>query len=1511
MAGLRGFQRGAHWPRKSWTKLLLLGVLSLLWPCVRPGGAPLPALSPVPGVVEVWQAEDGELLVPSQADGEPSQDGLPPQESSSFYVPGVRALHFQPSTLQFGAQPLGLPRAETVYVHNPSQELPVTLISMFTSSRHFHMPALQRRVIPPRGRLSFRVIFLPTEEGSVENSLFINTSSHGVLSYQVSGVGVQHEAPNKPSLLLFPHIQSIKLTQSQEDAANVSIMGLQLECSLPNQSTRHPQGLCFRTEQKLSVQISLLERGEHRHADLEKMKQYVQEHTMVLFLISTGHGWEPQINIYVLNSGFRHLHVKEMQLLSRGGRSLRFQPMSLGASAANFTRVASLICGGASLIQERKYAGHVFQVLGSYTLKTYPAFHIADRRPGYDPPTLFHIRQKQSGGGLADLWLTNSFNFSFSVSAVSLSPELGGLLKVLNFSGPLLVPPGCWKVLSLQLSGSRSPLSVLTRLALLTSVGVSLQLPLHIRSTVSQGDVLFEASGGCGSPCQLAVSEAGAAKWHQTLLLDSSTWRGDSRLAAELSSRWRRTASLSCSWPRLPMETGLPLDFGATPLNESKVKFFPLRNPSSSPITVQLLTLSSYPAALEALDLLTKWFKINPLSVNVTTVEFTLVPGGRQDPRTLKASRGSRVLQLRLQPWEVREVGVVFTPSEHKPLTSIILIRNNLTVLDMVLVTGQGARELLRVGGKLPGPSASLRFNVPQSTLMECRDGLKTSKPLFAIRKSFKVENAGELPLTVVSMNINGYKCQGFGFEVLDCRSFQLDYNSSSEINIAFTPDFTSSWVIRELALVTARGSSFPFTLNVTLPHHMLPLCAQALPGPSWEDSFWVITIVFTCISLGGVCLMAIRQAQYILSEFVSPGARQNHPSVLTRDNSPVDTISPGSMSKVKGSCKTFVDSFNMSDKSKGKGSLPLAPGPARTQAPAKKIPAPPLAPQRKHKVSVYYGKYRVNPAAATAAPLEEDYEPHSDGPTPEPGANPCAPEPPAPAERRPPPAVDTEPAPAMFPMETHCLLPETQGGVQAGRAGLLVCSVAQTPCPDNAPPSPCGPRSSPCPQHSPQQGPQQGPQHGCRTDGPGTELRDNSHARRKHSDKSEASAAAGGKSRRNCGKSRRKNTEGGAGVPQPSVALLSEKSREPEWRDPRNPTRPRNRCSAAKADGPRAAPSSDIPGKHMYNGRGAAARARRRGPERRPLWESGSDSGSSSGSVPASRGSWGSWSSASSLEGEREQQGTYTYTTTPPKRREAQHSACPSERDCCQTDFSSLRTPSQYSLYRKEPCQSPLPPAAPCFTPSFADVAAGLERNTGVSGPYSAEEMWSTPSIPLTNDFRYNATESQPCVPPGSALCFYNGFPWSSANSQCTSHPPYCDQRNYCSLLEGNTFSCPETPGSPYAPPPGWSEAGPQDVTSAWDSTGHKPFFSGTRSLSPMSGLFGSIWTPQSEPPQSPFHAVRPPPPQPLPGAGRPKQYSSFNPFGPHMHLDIWNSCSSRSSTSQLSNDSGFGGDL
>lgn len=59
-----------------------------------------------------------------------------------------------------------------------------------------------------------------------------------------------------------------------------------------------------------------------------------------------------------------------------------------------------------------------------------------------------------------------------------------------------------------------------------------------------------------------------------------------------------------------------------------------------------------------------------------------------------------------------------------------------------------------------------------------------------------------------------------------------------------FTPDFTSSRVIRELKLVTSGGSEFVFILNASLPYHMLAACAETLPRPSWELELYIIVSV-------------------------------------------------------------------------------------------------------------------------------------------------------------------------------------------------------------------------------------------------------------------------------------------------------------------------------------------------------------------------------------------------------------------------------------------------------------------------------------------------------------------------------------------------------------------------------------------------------------------------------------------------------------------------------------------
>ncbi|TRY95323.1 hypothetical protein DNTS_021509 [Danionella cerebrum] len=343
--------------------------------------------------------------------------------------------------------------------------------------------------------------------------------------------------------------------------------------------------------------------------------------------------------------------------------------------------------------------------------------------------------------------------------------------------------------------------------------------------------------------------------------------------------------------------------------------------------------------------------------------------------------------------------------------------------------------------------------------------------------------------------------------------------------------------------------------------------------------------------------------------------------------------------------------------------------------------------------------------------------------------------------------------------------------------------------------------------------------------------------------------------------------------------------------------------------------------------------RARRKCPERRLQWESGSDSSSSSGSVRPSRGSWGSWSSGSSLEGDRDPNRHSC------RRENIQYNPYPKEPESYMNYTNKRQEQTQWrctkALQRFLGLHflMALLERLRVWTEAVL-VRAGPEQVTGASG---VEETWSLASVPLTNEFRYNMSESLPFVPHSPT---YDSFPWSS---QCSGQFPYSDptscmptgNENY-----QNAFPCAESQSVSQCQQPFWGEGAPHINNSTWDSSScaaGKPYFSGTRSLSPMSSLFGSIWTPQSEPHPRHFHPEHSAPVSPHTNPGSPhtpispvspvcpatgfsrepggacpaKHFTSFNPFGPHMNLDIWNSSSNRSSNSQLSNDSGFCGDM
>ncbi|XP_050566301.1 transmembrane protein 131-like isoform X9 [Cygnus atratus] len=1560
MAGLRYPQHGGHC-RAAAAMNLLLGVFHVLLPCFRPGEAQGQAIEPIPGVVELWQAEEGELLLPAQADSEEDVEEHPQEQSFSAKMPpNGKALHFHPSVLHFGMQLLGLPRAKMLHAYNPSRDREVVVNSVFTATRQFHVSPVHSRVIPAMGKISFRVLFLPTEEGNIESSLFINTSSHGVLSYQVFGVGTLTSTPEEPRMqlanayLLLPHIQNIQASQTLAETMNASLLRVHLECSLPNDAYQQIKSCCFMSDDPMLLEMSLTVRMENAQQDFVEHRQYLLENLFVVYVAmeKTKTSGDSTVDMYILHSGNSHVHIQEIRQLSQNGRSpVEFEPVLLSSSSTNFTKVASISCKAASCDSESPYSDDKKNNLleGTTTLKACLSCPVMEGYFDVNPSAaMFHIEPHHNTSGFWSIWFTNNFDFSIELNEVYIARETNNILK--------------------------------------------------------QGDLHFEAIAHCDIQCYLGKSDSVNLLWQKSLSLDRSAWDVDSELASELYERWQKIRrgeacsrrsilgsarfihqkkpeeeSLAFFLPRLTAEPGLTLNFSATAVKSSMVKYFVLRNPSSFPVALQLVPLSYYPDPQASVSLLSKWFGVNVQAINFTTTEFRLMDecshrNARQEDLINKKC-SSELLRLNLQPLETRKVAVIFTPVDYKRVASLILIRNNLTVLDVVNVEGYGARELLKVGGRLPGTGGSLRFKVPEATLMDCRRQLKDSKQILSITKNFKVENIGPLPITISSMKINGYSCQGYGFEVLDCQEFFLAQNSSREISIVFTPDFTSSWVIRELTLVTAADLEFHFTLNVTLPHHLLPLCADVVPGPSWEESFWRLTVLFVSLSLLGVILIAFQQAQYILAEFMKSRQRPNPSSSSQQNSNSVDVISSDSY---KGSCKTFMDSYSSSDKGKGKGFLSVGTSSSRSQNAAKRSPATYSHSQKKHKCSVYYSKQKPNTAAVNAiTATDEKQNQIAENQISAPKEDICTdvvsenwvtlkyanginvnknltlPENFLGKEET---ALKNtvlikntssecdlkeDLQTCMFPKETNLKASEN-----------LVELKEQEFCPvkmsKKLPESHLSRRS---PLQQPelqeisrknngnnQQVPLRNETENCETlkkqinlkpstekkinKGPKEETlccakeeitsseQEDAFRKKKPQEKKEGNVSNINWNRnRTSRKNKKKNVNISTRVPEQSE--LKHMCSEYERPDLRANIGIRAWCPQGDGENCKADQKS---GSLSIQGETESfyQRSKKKCLEKF-CSDSSSDCGSSSGSVRASRGSWGSWSSTSSSDGDKKPMIT------------ARH-FLPSRENISQNDFPS-ETPItlnlSHNICNTSRDMNSIPQYPETLCANFTDIAADPDKNKGL---YPAGDLWPAQPVCLTNSLNYNLENNIPCMIQETPSVHNSFIDW---NATCDSQfsNMYCplemneygafpeENMNYPSGFPGtaavqNTAfidqSCPSTWNAPPNMPPAWEPASYVNST---------PYLSSTRSLSPMSGLFGSIWAPQSDVYESccPVSATTQHSTHVENQAVMCKQeyYPRFNPFRAYMNLDIWTTAANRNANFPLSRDSGYCGNV
>ncbi|XP_071504186.1 transmembrane protein 131-like, partial [Diadema antillarum] len=399
------------------------------------------------------------------------------------------------------------------------------------------------------------------------------------------------------------------------------------------------------------------------------------------------------------------------------------------------------------------------------------------------------------------------------------------------------------------------------------------------------GRIVFDARKSCASDCYVGLPANSLSKylWLSSLALLDETQEIDKLSYNYLRNKWYRLVEsgdrsvnttmylnsnlvkqipiqvqAELEWPKLAdrREARFPLTY----IGNTSTTEVVLMNPTDRLVIAQLLPISAYQDPAGALDLLTDSNEqMDPefIEIDDPSVFFLADVKDKSSPgKCLKSHReavesatgvtpSADATVVALKPRQNVTVHIGFRPTDTRERYSLILIRNNLTVLDAVAVQGQGGAGELRLNSKRPGVNSNLLFELKSSHLVDCNktSPKARSPPNFTVKRTFNMKNTGQLPLSIDTFLINGRLCEGFGFRVLQCRAMEILPNETRRLDIAFTPDFTLNRVTRELEVVAFTGETLSFTLIATLPPNMLAPCTAALPRPHWEIPLHLLSV--------------------------------------------------------------------------------------------------------------------------------------------------------------------------------------------------------------------------------------------------------------------------------------------------------------------------------------------------------------------------------------------------------------------------------------------------------------------------------------------------------------------------------------------------------------------------------------------------------------------------------------------------------------------------------------------
>ncbi|KAK2170432.1 hypothetical protein LSH36_3g30072 [Paralvinella palmiformis] len=398
-------------------------------------------------------------------------------------------------------------------------------------------------------------------------------------------------------------------------------------------------------------------------------------------------------------------------------------------------------------------------------------------------------------------------------------------------------------------------------------------VPLAPYKDTDIGTIYFDLKRDCQEECYVGLPTQSHAGHHWLLgcglnkdVADTDQINVTMNIDTDKAHGFLFQVQAHLRWPSIAKKRRI--QFPLSQIGNVSVTEFLVENPADVSVVIQVLPLSSYPSPHTVLELLADSL-FNDLSDFIDTEDatiFNLPPLVESSNSTsdiesilgVKPHRNS--IAILLPGGKTKKIKVEFRPKDDTPKTSLLLIRNNLTIIDAVVLTGQGGRGELRFSNRKPGSNSPLLFEMTDKHLKNCdkKRQNKSIPPNFSVKRTFTARNIGQLPFYVHGFSISSSPCEGYGFKVLDCHGFELLPNNSRKIDLVFTPDFTMSRIRRVLTLHTSLGPTINYTLQATIPAHMLSKCAAALPRPQWEPIIYYSTI---CIM--GFLLFCIFVAAY------------------------------------------------------------------------------------------------------------------------------------------------------------------------------------------------------------------------------------------------------------------------------------------------------------------------------------------------------------------------------------------------------------------------------------------------------------------------------------------------------------------------------------------------------------------------------------------------------------------------------------------------------------------------